>query len=994
MNARSPTLKYVLFIAFSLSGFSGLIYESVWTNYLKFFLGHAAYAQSLVLAMFMGGMAGGAWLSGRYIKRIRNPLLAYAAIELVIGLFGVTFHQVFVAASNFMFDGLLPGIDSSAAVEGVRWGLAAILILPQTVLLGATFPLMSIGLLRAFPSTPGSSMSMLYFTNSIGAVAGVLLSGFVLIGLVGLPGTVLAAGMINILLALVVYMASKNVPMSVPVDAPPDNAAPPPMLRPMLLVALVTGLSSFIYEISWIRMLVMITGASTHAFELMLAAFILGLALGGFWLRTRIDQYRRPLVALGVIQLLMGGLALCTVLGYNGSMSLMLQLFKALQHNEDGYTLFNLSSQFIAIALMLPTTFMAGMTLPLISLVLFKHGGGEAAIGKVYAFNTLGAIVGIAFAAMLLLPVVGLKNAVVVGAALDLALVLFLFWRAGVAQRWQAGAWAMALCAVAAVCVAPPFNVERMASSIFRAELASNADNIKVLMHRDGRTATVDVFTARDHSLTIATNGKPDASIHAPGGKTVSLDEPTMTLFGALPQLLNPKAETAAVIGMGSGLSANVLLMNDKLKEVDIVEIEEAMVDGARLFGPASARVFQDPRSRIHIDDAKSYFASHKKRYDIIVSVPSDTWVSGVSTLFTNEFYKRMRRHLTADGLLLQWIATYGSSPEMLASIMQAIGDNFSDYRLYATTDNVLVLVAKLEGKVPELHAAGFSNPALKQALERIGLSTVNDLHAHELGRKAFFDPLFRSNGAPVNSDYFPFVDQAAAKQRFLMASYQDATTLNVAGVPIPGINFNGDLPVSSNIRSSTYKGRSLAQLGRQSAAYLGSNGSTNLPLTQPPSHVPLTVLRNKPGCNDAIAQLGWQVELLKVARVAIPATTTEEAAPMLAFLRGQLCDSSEARSNRDLLALISALSARDMPATERAAEKFFATDQAVELNVASYAFNALLLSYYQQQKWTEARALIKHLPEARNFFSDVVKAHADVALQRRRMASLAQPLR
>ncbi|MFN3587731.1 MAG: hypothetical protein ACK4UT_09525, partial [Moraxellaceae bacterium] len=167
---RSPRLQFTLFALFALSGFAGLIYESIWSHYLKLFLGHAAHAQTLVLGLFMGGMAVGAWLAGRYMHRLRNPLLGYVIVEVVIGVFGLLFHRIFVASTGFMLDNVLPGMSSPLAIELARWSFAGLLILPQTLLLGATFPLMSVGILRCFPATPGSSIAMLYFTNSIGAV--------------------------------------------------------------------------------------------------------------------------------------------------------------------------------------------------------------------------------------------------------------------------------------------------------------------------------------------------------------------------------------------------------------------------------------------------------------------------------------------------------------------------------------------------------------------------------------------------------------------------------------------------------------------------------------------------------------------------------------------------------------------------------------------------------------------------------------------------------
>src|SRR5512147_2246579 len=207
---RQRAFLPAILLLFTASGFSGLIYESIWSNYLKLFLGHAAYAQTLVLAIFMGGMAIGSALSSRYSVRWKNLLFVYAATEGIIGLCALPFHAAFDRTIDFSYVTIIPHLNNPAAVNAFKWTISALMILPQSVLLGMTFPLMSAGMLRLFPDRPGSTVAMLYFTNSIGAAAGVLVSGFVLIRLVGLPGTMGIAGLINISLAAIVWFLLKK----------------------------------------------------------------------------------------------------------------------------------------------------------------------------------------------------------------------------------------------------------------------------------------------------------------------------------------------------------------------------------------------------------------------------------------------------------------------------------------------------------------------------------------------------------------------------------------------------------------------------------------------------------------------------------------------------------------------------------------------------------------------------------------------------------------
>ena len=191
-----PLLPFLVFL-FVLSGAAGLMYESIWTRYLGLFVGHDAYAQLVVLVIFLGGMSLGAHLVGRRSARLREPLVWYAGVELLVGLIALAFHPVFVGATNAAYDHLFPVLGGGVPVTLAKWALAALLILPQSVLLGATFPLMSAGVLRRAPAAPGRALALLYFANSLGAAGGVLVAGFVLLGRVGLPGTLVAAAVLN-----------------------------------------------------------------------------------------------------------------------------------------------------------------------------------------------------------------------------------------------------------------------------------------------------------------------------------------------------------------------------------------------------------------------------------------------------------------------------------------------------------------------------------------------------------------------------------------------------------------------------------------------------------------------------------------------------------------------------------------------------------------------------------------------------------------------------
>jgi predicted membrane-bound spermidine synthase len=773
---QKRTYYSILFI-FTLSGFSGLIYESIWSHYLKLFLGHAAYAQTLVLAIYMGGMALGSWISSRYSPRWKNLLIGYAAAEGLIGLFAMAFHTVFDHAIQFSYAAVIPALGSAAFAILYKWALSALLILPQSILLGMTFPLMTAGVIRLAPQNPGRTISLLYFTNSLGAAIGVLVSGFILIRLIGLPWTIRLAGLINMVLALAVWRIVKGqraafLNRNAEADKPRAPAVGGRHLL-FLFASFLTGAASFIYEIGWIRMLSLVLGSSTHAFELMLSAFILGLALGGLWIQRRIDRLFIPERYLAYVQVIMGLCALATLPLYGQAFDVMQRLVNALSKTDTGYLLFNLSSNAIALAIMLPATFFAGMTLPLITFVLMKRGHGERSIGEVYAANTVGAILGVFFAIHIGMPLFGLKGLITFGAGCDIALGAMLFWTAAEfgSKRTPALISALGICAISAVLLFVSLDPYKMASGVYRVGKLLIPQETELLYYRDGKTATIT--SRRDRyadTLTIATNGKPDAQMRLPLSSQAAQDEPTMILLGILPMAFHPQAETAANIGLGSGLTTQMLLSNPRLKQVDTVEIEESVVEAARNFRPRVDLVYTDPRSRIHLDDAKTFFSVHHKKYDIIISEPSNPWVSGVSGLFSEEFYRLLNRHLTPNGVFVQWVQLYEIDVDLVISILKAVSGSFSDFVVYTTNDYDMLIIAKAQGSLSSPDPRVFGIPRLSEELARVHIRGIQDIEIRKVGNKRFLNNLIKTFAIRANSDYYPVVDQNAARARFLQA--------------------------------------------------------------------------------------------------------------------------------------------------------------------------------------------------------------------------------
>lgn len=972
--------RTLLFALFTVSGFAGLIYESIWSHYLKLFLGHAAYAQTLVLALFMGGMAIGSWIVSRRASGWGNLLRGYAIAEALIGLAALAFHSAFVVTTDLAYESILPALPGPGAAAAFKWSLAAASILPQSILLGMTFPLMSGGLLRRYPARPGEALALLYFTNSLGAAVGVLASGFVMIEVLGLPGTIRAAGLVNLALAVTVWLIAPGRDPVASVragDGRPTaqarRADGPAPWRLLLTVTFLSSLASFVYEIGWIRMLTLVLGAATHSFELMLSAFILGLAFGGLWVRSRIDRTPSPLRFLGVVQVAMGLCALATLPLYGVMFELMQLVIQGTAKTDAGYGIFLLASHGIALAVMFPATFCAGMTLPLVTYALLRGGHGERSIGAVYASNTFGAIAGVMLAAHVGMPLLGLKGLIYAAALLDVALGLALLWRAGVlpaagppSRRLATAATALSLVAFAAVALVVSLDAHRMASGVFRRGDLYTARDADLVYYRDGKTASVSLLQFRE-GLSLRTNGKSDGAINLEEGDRIS-DEVTMVLTAALPLAIKPEAKRAAIIGIGTGLTTHTMLGSPTLERLDTIEIEPAMAEAARAFALRNASAFADPRSRIVFDDAKTYFSTHNERYDIIVSEPSNPWVSGVSSLFTTEFYRHVRRYLNPGGVLVQWFQLYEIDISLVASVIKALAENFPDYAIYAATDSDLLIVAGDAATLARPLADVFQLPGVAAELYKVHVRRIGDIDVRRLGGRASLHPLFLSYDVPANSDYFPYLDLHASRHRFLQTGAGDLTRIGSGGVPLVAMLESTPHPV----RPMSYEGDEFLERIELARRARYARDFFLAPQRPVPVGIPAEFEKNLElarmrgiECVDTKGFDVWVQSLLPVARTVNAVVEPPDAEAIWSRFAGAPCFAALAAEEQQWVRLFRAVGNRDAAAMAGQADGLLAAGRELTPSQRVYLLRASLTGNILQGALDRASAAWERNAEA-----------------------------
>jgi spermidine synthase len=453
-------------------------------------------------------------------------------------------------------------------------------------------------------------------------------------------------------------------------------------------------------------------------------------------------------------------------------------------------------------------------------------------------------------------------------------------------------------------------DVRRLASGVFRGGVARIHADQSVLFHRDGKTATVDVIDGRG-SRSIRTNGKSDAAI-ATGTRPI-LDEYTMALLAILPLGHMPDARDAAVIGFGSGMSSAVLLASPTIARVDTIEIEPAMVEGAKHFRPVVDAAFDDPRSHIVIDDAKSFFARGGRKYDIVVSEPSNPWVSGVASLFTEEFYARMATYLNEGGIVAQWLHTYEMDAPTLAAIVAAASKSFPDFVIYSSVDSDVILIARKGGAPGTFDERVLAFPRLQPLLERLAMRDPEIIRRRAIADAKALLPFLRTYGMPSNSDYRPVVDHRASRTRFTKAQVRELNDLQA--LPVPVLEMIGAARVPSRERHENH-GATFIDMATNDAwllrdAIVGDR-RWSAPDGLTPRRASAHLLREWGACRTSLGFEDMLPALVDVAEVVNTRLHPAVSAQVWQSLGASPCAKALAPAQRRWLTLLDAIGRRD----------------------------------------------------------------------------------
>jgi spermidine synthase len=743
-----PSLGVVLALTF-LSGGSGLIYQVVWFRKLGLIFGVTSYALGIVLAAFMGGLAIGGLLGGWLADRTRRPLRAYALTEIVLGVLGL--------AVLWELDGLQAAYVSLAdplrsrpeSLAALRFLLALLVLLPPTICMGATLPLLA----RATGSESGSAMlSRLYAANTAGAVFGTLLAGFLLIGLLGLRAAAVFAAALNIGVGAYLLVVAREAlagparPAAGPAPPPPAATAGAPAPAVAVLAFAVSGLTGLGYEVIWSRLAGVLVFGLTYGFTAMLAVLLTGIALGSALYARWTQGGQEPVWQLAWLQVAIGALVGTAPLWLAGlaDPGLAAGLTGPLLRRLADRNVYCASCTTVLpglLALVFVTSVLFGAAFPAAVRACTGTGPRWAKrFGSAYAANVLGAVIGSLIAGFVLLPWFGAHVSLLLLATLNVAAGIALALSAGRPRR------ALVMLLIGGLPLVIALTAGR-SLDVYRTVLASRvAPDAQILWYREGIESSVAITRERHRQSAtqepvnrLLINGDYHSS-------TAPSELAYHQLLGHLGPLLHPAASDVLVVGLAGGTSAGAAALHPGAR-VHVVEISDAVFEAADRYAPFNYDVLKNPRATFRNDDGRNHLLVGGQRYDVIEADLLYPRHVGSGVIYSYEYFQLVRRSLKPGGLAIQWLG-----PNSATGYGSWTLRTFASVFPYVTYWADGVAVGSNEPQ-PPIDPARFErlqrDPVLRAALAEAGLTDVGALQALRNAEP----PAAQRDGPPITDD-------------------------------------------------------------------------------------------------------------------------------------------------------------------------------------------------------------------------------------------------
>jgi spermidine synthase len=772
---------------FLLSGACALTYQVVWSRLLAEIFGVTAFAVSTVLVSFMGGMALGASLLGVRADRTPRPLRLFAMLEAGIGAYALAL-PLLLAGAGALYDHLFPALPNSFLLKSsIRFVMSASLLLVPTVLMGGTLPALGRGLLRR-KDRVGFAVGLLYFVNTLGAALGCLVAGFWLLPRLGLHRTTWLAVLVNFLVAGTAFLLDRRDPPqarddgegAVPRAHDDDRPLTTPAFWP-LVVAFGSGLSALAFEVIWFRVLVLVFGSTVYSFSAMLSVFLLGLAIGSAVLGPWSDRARAPVRLLALAQ---AGVAVTVLAGSLAVNQIPLWFLHAIRHfglTYEGMTLTKMTLSFLTI---FPPALAFGGTFPVVVRLASAGARGTGrSIGRVYTWNTAGAIVGAFTTGFVLLPTVGTETTLKLVVALSIVLAFgsLLAEPGRLNTRFAVPAGCAIVVLAVTLLFAPAWDKTLLGAGVYF-EPRTYSDDA-------GHVSVGGVLA--DYKLMTFTEGFNDTiiSFESPKGKFITVNgSPTASesfedmfaqrMLGHLPMMFHPgPVKSACVVGLGAGVSAGAIGVYG-LDKLTTIELEKGVLVASRFFGDRNDQVLDNPHLDLRIDDGKNFFRLSRETFDVIESHPNFPSLSGSGALYSKDFLEQCKAHLAPGGIMCHWSPLWRTRPEEWKSMVGTFTDVFPHVRLF-NAGLTTILLGRVEPFPPvdlaELRAR-YDSPRVGNSLREVGVRGPLELLSFYQMDETETRPM--TEGAVRSTDDRPTIEFEAPRGAFAETVAPNLTTV------------------------------------------------------------------------------------------------------------------------------------------------------------------------------------------------------------------------
>jgi spermidine synthase len=728
--------KRLLFAAIFISGASALIYQLIWVRLLGLVFGVSSFAVATVVAVFLLGLGLGSYFFGRWSERASDPLRIYMYVELGIAATSLIAYLVIEALPVYGY--LYKYAYNNLGFYGLsvaRLLLSMLVLLPPVFLIGGTMPLLAKYFLRD-PATLGSSFSKIYYLNTLGACAGALLTGYVLVRYFGVIGTLMIAVGGNLLVALIIALSKRSAGATGPATG---ERSP---YSYMLAFLFLTGFISLGYEMLWVRILSTYGLSTSQAFALILAGFLLGFSVGAWIVARKVDR-RQDLEswfsAVSIVTAFSGAVVLLLFRQFE-ALTILLADATSIHQLTLGMTLaFTVS--------FIPAVFM-GILFPL-GVRIYAHDVDRigAKAGNTFFSNTLGCVLGSLLTGFVLIPFVGMWNTTLILINLSLLIAAAFLLRGGrpVGVQW-----------VSLVIVAVVANLLVFTDSkTFHAELkgrdlSTPAEGFNVIYYEEGLSGTVTAVERGDYRG-LFVDGQ-----NVSGTDLVLLADSKM--LAHVPLLLAEEPETALTVGYGTGTTSGSMLLHDI--DVYAVEIEEKIIEAAPLFREVNYASYADPDLDIVLDDARNFIATTDEEFSVIVTDVTNLKYKRNPYLYTREYFEIMRDALSADGVAAAWLPVGGLSFDDLRTLIATFDSVFPHTTAWYFTQfptHFIILVGTPEPTLVNLEELRDRMGTADSDLRSLNVDNVYKLASMLLLGESDIDALI--HGAPIHTDNRPILE-------------------------------------------------------------------------------------------------------------------------------------------------------------------------------------------------------------------------------------------